>query len=38
MKKLIKTFKNTDNTTVVDGRDLHQFLGVKEKYTQYGSY
>lgn len=35
MNRLIRTFQKDDGTTVVDGRNLHEFLGVKEKYTQW---
>ncbi|ATU68947.1 phage antirepressor Ant [Levilactobacillus brevis] len=35
MNELIKTFKQKDGTVAVDGRDLHDFLGVNEKYTQW---
>lgn len=35
MNNLIKTFTQKDGTVAVDGRDLHDFLGVHEKYTQW---
>ncbi|MDT7014668.1 antA/AntB antirepressor family protein [Levilactobacillus namurensis] len=35
MNELIKTFKKNDGTVAVDGRDLHDFLGVETPYTQW---
>lgn len=35
MNELIKTFKKGDGTIAVDGRDLHDFLGVKTDYKDW---
>ncbi|MCW3777910.1 antA/AntB antirepressor family protein [Levilactobacillus namurensis] len=35
MNELIKTFKKNDGTIAVDGRDLHDFLGVKTDYKDW---
>jgi len=35
MNELIKIFKQNDGTVAVDGRDLHDFLGVETPYTQW---
>ncbi|MEN2360796.1 phage antirepressor KilAC domain-containing protein [Levilactobacillus brevis] len=35
MNELIKTFKQDDGSVVVDGRDLHDFLEVKERYNDW---
>lgn len=35
MEELIKTFKQKDGSVAVDGRDLHDFLEVKERYNDW---
>lgn len=35
MNELIKTFKQNDGSVAVDGRDLHNFLGVDTQYTKW---
>ena len=35
MNELIKTFKQNDGSVAVDGRDLHDFLEVKERYNDW---
>lgn len=35
MCELIKTFKQNDGSVAVDGRDLHNFLEVKERYNDW---
>lgn len=35
MEELIKTFKQNDGSVAVDGRDLHEFLEVRERYTDW---
>lgn len=35
MNELIKTFKQKDGSVAVDGRDLHEFLEVKERYNDW---
>ncbi len=35
MNELIKTFKQKDGSVAVDGRDLHDFLEVKERYNDW---
>jgi anti-repressor protein len=35
MNELIKTFKQKDGSVAVDGRDLHNFLEVKERYNDW---
>lgn len=35
MEELIKTFKQNDGSVAVDGRDLHDFLEVKERYNDW---
>jgi phage anti-repressor protein len=35
MNELIKTFQNKKGSTVVDGRDLHGFLGVETPYRKW---
>lgn len=35
MNELIKTFKQNDGSLAVDGRDLHNFLEVKERYNDW---
>lgn len=35
MEELIKTFKQNDGSVAVDGRDLHDFLEVRERYTDW---
>lgn len=35
MDELIKTITQDDGTVAVSGRDLHDFLGVAERYTQW---
>uniref|UniRef100_UPI00403F6796 antA/AntB antirepressor family protein n=1 Tax=Lentilactobacillus hilgardii TaxID=1588 RepID=UPI00403F6796 len=35
MNELIKTFKQNDGAVAVDGRDLHDFLEVKERYNDW---
>lgn len=35
MEELIKTFKQNDGSVAVDGRDLHNFLEVKERYNDW---
>ena len=35
MNELIKTFKQNDGSVAVDGRDLHDFLGVETPYTKW---
>lgn len=37
MDELIKTFKKNDGTVAVDGRNLHEFLGIKERYNDWFS-
>lgn len=33
MQELIKVTKDDNGNSVVSGRDLHEFLGVKDNYT-----
>ena len=35
MNELINVQMNENQEPIVSGRDLHEFLGVKEKYTQW---
>ncbi|ORN10632.1 AntA/AntB antirepressor [Lentilactobacillus parabuchneri] len=35
MEELIKTFKRSNGSIAVDGRDLHDFLGVETPYTKW---
>ena len=35
MNELIRVTKDNDGKSVVSGRDLHDFLEVNEKYTQW---
>ena len=35
MNELIKTYKNDHNETLVNGRELHEYLEVNERYTQW---